>query len=399
MSSRKPLFFAGGAAAAALIAGCCLCLAVIALFAWQRRLPAAAQIAASSTPTLTPIGLHGLRFTSTPLPSLTPTRRPRAHTPTPDLTQTGILTGTEVFSNTGLLATPTLSPTLALTSSKLISGTYVQIEPSATYAPALDPWCVPLNTVYQNAQVLRVIDGVSIEALLDGRIVTVRYLGIDLPASAPRPDAAALALAHNRELVEGQSVLLARDHSDTDELGHLLRYVLVGGLFVNREMVESGYAVATNKPPDVSCDLVFKQAETLARNAGRGVWGATPTPTRTLVPATPTIAASGAISISLVVADGAGWEDPDEFVEIHNTGAYPVQLQGWTLSDMDGHTFVFPSFVLGAGQYCRVYTNLYSPGSCGFSYFSSAPIWGNVEDCAYLHDSSGRLVDEYCYGW
>jgi hypothetical protein len=138
-------------------------------------------------------------------------------------------------------------------------------------------------------------------------------------------------------------------------------------------------------------------AEKAAIVAGRGLWAAAPTPTRTFPAPTPTISAFGDVVIVNIAFRGNGWQEPEEYAEIYNSGVEPVQLNGWSLRDIENHVFIFPRFILGPGQYCRVFTNLYRPGNCGFSYNSVAPIWDNTGDCAYLKDSTGKTVDEFCY--
>jgi endonuclease YncB( thermonuclease family) len=345
---------------------------------------------AAELPTLTGT-LAGRRSTATLTPLSTSTRS-RTRTPTPDLTTTGILSITQTLEAD--LLTQTLIP---LTTTVTISSTQFPIEPSSTVAPALNPWCVPLNTSYQNAQVLRVIDGVSIEISINDEIYTVRYIGIDLTDSQVNSAAWLSALHRNQELVDGRMVLLARDRSEKDEQDRLLRYVIADGIFVNRAMVESGYAVAQSVPPDVSCDLVLQQANALAQAAQRGVWGPTPTPTRTPLPPTRTLAATGNVHIAYIKYWGVGWQDPNEFVEIRNDSTWPIQLQGWTLNDLQGHVFTFPSFVFEPGTYCRIYTHKLAPGMCNFSFYHPAGIWDDDGDCAFLKDALGNLVDQLCY--
>ncbi len=98
-----------------------------------------------------------------------------------------------------------------------------------------------------------------------------------------------------------------------------------------------------------------------------------------------------------VAYKGTIWQEPEEYVEVFNSGTQPIQLEGWSVSDIENHTFVFPKFVLQQGGFCRVYTNYYRPTECGFSFYRASPIWDNNGDCAYLKDSTGRLVDEFCY--
>jgi micrococcal nuclease len=74
--------------------------------------------------------------------------------------------------------------------------------------------------------VLRVVDGDTIE-LRDGRLL--RYIGIDTrrPWTPGQPVGgyAKQASDRNKALVEGKTVSLEKDVSETDRFGRLLRYV------------------------------------------------------------------------------------------------------------------------------------------------------------------------------
>lgn len=390
--TRGALYIGIALAALFLAVFCLVCLGSGFLaggLRWRSGLETTAQ---AGQPTLVHT-LSRLSSTATFPPSTTPTRS-RAFTPT--LLPTGVFTST--FTLDPLSATQPLSTTLApLTVTLTLTATQVFVEPSSTPAPALSSWCVPLNAAYQNAQVLRVIDGVSIEVEIDGTTYQVRYLGIALPDTQPGSSGWSVALRRNQELVEGKVVLLARDRSQSDVDGRLLRYVISEGVFVNRALVESGYAVAESILPDVSCATVFEQAEAQARIAHLGLWGPTQTPTRTALPPTPTLASTGNVRIAYLKFWGVDWQDPNEFVEIRNDSTWPVQLQGWTLSDLEGHQFTFPSFVLKPGGYCRVYSHKNAPGVCNFSFYNPAGIWDDDGDCAFLKDALGNLIDQQCY--
>jgi len=102
----------------------------------------------------------------------------------------------------------------------------------------------------ETAIVTRVIDGDTIE-LADGQ--RVRYIGIDTPEKGEYFFEE--ATAKNSELVLGKEVGLEKDVSETDQYGRLLRYVYVGDLFVNAELVRLGYAREAYYPPDTKhCD-------------------------------------------------------------------------------------------------------------------------------------------------
>lgn len=123
--------------------------------------------------------------------------------------------------------------------------------------------------------VSRVIDGDTIQLSTGER---VRYIGIDTPETV-HPSKSVQCFGHessskNKELVEGKLVRLERDVTDKDRYGRLLRYVYQDNLFVNLEMVRSGYATVYTYPPDITHAEEFRKAELGAREAIRGLWGA-----------------------------------------------------------------------------------------------------------------------------
>ena len=131
------------------------------------------------------------------------------------------------------------------------------------------------NSDWEQAVVARVVDGDTI-VLEDGR--KVRYIGIDTPEtkhpSKPVGCYGQEAAAFNKQLVDGQTVRLEKDISETDRYGRLLRYVYVGETMINETLVREGYARASTYPPDVKYQTLFQAAQTQARGAKRGLWGA-----------------------------------------------------------------------------------------------------------------------------
>jgi endonuclease YncB( thermonuclease family) len=114
----------------------------------------------------------------------------------------------------------------------------------------------------ETAVVTEVIDGDTITVQLDGRFYRVRYIGID----TPERDEACFgdATAANAAYVEGQSVRLVQDVSNTDRFDRLLRYVYVDEVLVNAELVAGGWAESKRYPPD---DELFTYLEDLEDNA------------------------------------------------------------------------------------------------------------------------------------
>jgi micrococcal nuclease len=137
---------------------------------------------------------------------------------------------------------------------------------------------------WERAEVVRIVDGDTIVVVVAGREERVRYIGIDTPESVqpstPIECFGREASNENERLVEGRTIYLERDVSNTDRFGRLLRYVHVDDphsdewLFVNLELVRRGYANAVTFPPDVEHETALSTAEREAREAGRGLWGA-----------------------------------------------------------------------------------------------------------------------------
>lgn len=139
--------------------------------------------------------------------------------------------------------------------------------------------CLPTNTTREQGRVVKVVDGDTIEVEVNGTLYKVRYIGIDTPESTTQIEYFGKeAAARNQALVDGREVTLIKDVSETDRYGRLLRYVLVGEVFVNYELVRGGYAYTLRYPPDVACAEVFRAAERRAREEGLGLWAPTPTP-------------------------------------------------------------------------------------------------------------------------
>jgi micrococcal nuclease len=147
--------------------------------------------------------------------------------------------------------------------------------PSTAAAETVEP-SVPAGLT--PAKVTRVVDGDTIEVEIDGQAYKVRYIGIDTPEtvhpSKPVQCFGPEASARNKELVEGKTVGVEKDVSETDDFGRLLRYVWVGSEMVNATLVSSGYAQVATYPPDVKYQQHFLDLQRQARDAGLGLWGA-----------------------------------------------------------------------------------------------------------------------------
>jgi endonuclease YncB( thermonuclease family) len=337
----------------------------------------------------------------------------------PTLSPSATPADTPVLTDTPL--TPSLRPTREPTSTPRPTSTSRPSntpKPSSTKKPTDTP--IPTDTLTPTpertpARVIEVVDGDTIHVEIDGETYSVRYIGIDCPETVHPTEPVGWmgpeASEANRNLVAGETVYLEKDVSETDKYGRLLRYVyLDDGTFVNAELVRLGYAQVSTYPPDVKYQDLFLEMQQEAREAGRGLWGPTPTPlpvpptatpAPTSPPPPPTLPPTtpGEVKITYVYYDGVVPRvESDEYAAIKNTGGSAVNLAGWRLNAGDeGQDFWFPSFELGSGQECRVYTNESHPESGGFSFGSGKALWNNKGDCGHLYNADGVEVSTYCY--
>lgn len=138
-----------------------------------------------------------------------------------------------------------------------------------------------------NATVTHVVDGDTIDVVVDGRDARVRLLGIDTPEvehapSGDRPGNAAecfgdAAHAFTASLLPvGSRVRLERDVVGRDDYGRLLAYVhrASDGVFVNYELVRQGFAQPLSIPPNVAYAELIVEAARDAERADAGLWSA-----------------------------------------------------------------------------------------------------------------------------
>lgn len=179
--------------------------------------------------------------------------------------------------------TPTLTPTATRTPTATPTWTNTPTATAiATLTVASSPQVIQeensglvTSTVAQGqrqeARVLSITDGDTIDVEIDGKQFAVRYILMDSPERGAAFSQEATDA--NRRLVSGQIVYLERDVNDTDRFDRLLRYVyLTDGTFVNAELVRQGYAFFKRYPPDISRETEIALAQQEAIDNSRGLW-------------------------------------------------------------------------------------------------------------------------------
>ncbi len=203
-----------------------------------------------AVPTPVEVGIPTIVWRFTPQTLVTVTPRPEA-----DLTSAPLITSTSEISST-------LTPT-----------------PSPIVTPTPDPLACVLQGVPEDYGLVKwIIDGATIVVDIRGGLYTVHYAGIDVPATTPSMQPfGPTAKARNAALVLNQVVRLVQAGADKDAHGQLLRYVFLGRLFINYELVKEGWAnpdasSTEGNTQQVGCMETFRQAEQMAMQEGRGVW-------------------------------------------------------------------------------------------------------------------------------
>ena len=130
-----------------------------------------------------------------------------------------------------------------------------------------------------NATVDYVVDGDTVDLIIDGVEERVRLIGIDTPETkkenTPIECFGLEATAFAQSLLpEGTPLYVERDVEARDVYGRLLAYIyrIDSGIFVNLEIVRQGYAQPLTIPPNVAHSTEFVEAARAAERANLGLW-------------------------------------------------------------------------------------------------------------------------------
>ncbi|MDF3303088.1 lamin tail domain-containing protein [Streptomyces tropicalis] len=111
-----------------------------------------------------------------------------------------------------------------------------------------------------------------------------------------------------------------------------------------------------------------------------------------------------AVSISGVRHEAGARDDRSnralnqEWVQITNDTRRGVNLDGWTLSDADGHTFTFHHYRLDGRSTVRVHTGYGRDTRTDLYQDRNRSVWDRRSDTATLRNDHGRFVDAVRWG-
>lgn len=127
-----------------------------------------------------------------------------------------------------------------------------------------------------DAKVTRVVDGDTIEVLMNGKIEDIRMLLLDTPEtkhpSKPVEPFGPEASKFAKETLEGKNVGIEVGLEERDRYGRLLAYVWIGNKTYQEMVLEKGLGVTAYLYNDLRMLEQFHKAQNIARNKKIGVW-------------------------------------------------------------------------------------------------------------------------------
>lgn len=206
-------------------------------------------------------------------------------------------------------------------------------------SPGESPGALAPTGATEVARVVRVIDGDTVVVDRGQGDERLRYIGMDTPETV-KPGTAVEWMGResadaNRALVEGATVVLEKDVSETDRYGRLLRHVWLdddsaGWRLVDLKLIRAGYARVSTYPPDVKYVDLYLTAQVDAREHHRGLWGAGPvtflSPRDGTTVTTKTIVVQGtAAAGSRIVLDISN--APDQSTRVASDGTWSMEIK------------------------------------------------------------------------
>ena len=242
-----------------------------------------------------------------------------------------------------------------------------------------------------------VIDGDTLQAVVDGQRVEIRLIGVDAPEAADCYGGDSRTALSS--LVTGQTVALASDGAEVDSSGRWLRYVIVEStppVLVNAELVSAGAVVPVHSGHAQQEDFLARGDRAYA--SGKGLWG-------TFVcghsadgvsPDRPQLRIS---EIGLAPAGTNEVDLTEEWFQIVNQSYTVVDIGGWLVRNETGERyFDFPAgTTVAAGGSLRVVTGCGNSAGDVLYWCSETPVWSISDNTIILRDQLGNVVDRQTY--
>jgi len=308
-------------------------------------------------------------------------------------------TTTSSTSETSTTADQTTTTAREATTTLLPATTTLPIVANADiiFAPPIagvsgDP-TAPLPEGAEVVTVTSITDGDTLDvSLSDGSVGRIRLIGVNSPDSNECwVDESGRALA---SLVPvGNEIGMTSDISERDDFDRLLRYLWVGGMSINEELVRRGAAIARRYPPDTAMAERFEAAQVEAKASQLGLWA--------LDACGPPTEAN--LVIVHIEFDAPGDDNVnlnDEWLRIRNSGDNLVDMTGWGIRDESAsNRYEFPvGFSLAAGESAIVHSGCGEDfGTTLFWCSVGSAVWNNDGDTGFLTDPNGNVHHDSGY--
>ena len=168
---------------------------------------------------------------------------------------------------------------LPLITTALINAGYMNLPKSSAHtnsSPHASAFSFASDTPFQ---IVKVVDGDTIDLGVGSDAVRVRLIGINSPESVdPRRPVECFgkeASSHAKEILSGKTVHIELDPSQDmyDKYGRLLAYIILpDGALLNQKMVAEGYAYEYTYDRPYKYQKTFKAAQVNAREHLLGLW-------------------------------------------------------------------------------------------------------------------------------
>ena len=283
------------------------------------------------------------------------------------------------------------------------SGPEIETTENPTTLPAEEPSSsttevtLPPAEEVERGTVDGVVDGDTLQAVVNGQRVEIRLIGVNAPEAEDCYGAE--ARTELSALVAGQTVVLAADGPDVDSSGRILRYVILEStppVLVNAELVSSGAVIPTHSDHAQQEDFLSRGDRAYA--SGKGLWG-------TFVcghgadgvsPDRPQLRVG---EISLTPTATGEVDLTKEQLLIVNQSYTAVDMSGWLVRNETGERyFEFPNGTsVAAGGSLNVVTGCGNASGDSLYWCSETPVWSPASNTVILRDQLGNVVDRRPY--
>lgn len=252
------------------------------------------------------------------------------------------------------------------------------------------PFLAAILFFFQSYTGFAIQKGVLVERVIDGDTIVieggerVRLLGIDTPEKGQHffEDSTDFV----KDLIEGKRIQLEKDTSEKDKYERLLRYVYVGDVFVNIELIKNSYATALIYPPDNKHEELFLQEEAKARQQGGGIWSFPQ--------------GDYCLSIFYFHYNAKGNDNKnlnDEYIIFRNKCFHPLSLKGWTLQDKINTTFLFPDIAIENKTFLTLHTGEGENNNTDLFWGKTRAVWNNKGDTLMMLNTERQLMLNHSY--